>query len=115
MTKIAVIGTGISGLSAAYFLERLHDVTVYEKQARTGGHSRTVNVAYGDRTIPVDTGFIVFNQRNYPNLTALFRTLDVPIKKSDMTFALTVARRVAGMGCQGSQGNLRPATESPAP
>jgi predicted NAD/FAD-binding protein len=91
MSKIAVVGTGISGLSAAFFLGRLHDVTVYEKQARLGGHSRTVDVAYGDRRIAVDTGFIVFNERNYPNLTALFRTLDVPVKDSDMTFALTVA------------------------
>ncbi len=90
MKKIAVIGTGISGLSAAYFLNRAHDVTVYEKQTRPGGHSRTVDVRYGDRTIPVDTGFIVFNRRNYPNLTSLFRILDVPVKDSDMTFALTV-------------------------
>ncbi|MEI9930187.1 MAG: FAD-dependent oxidoreductase [Rhizomicrobium sp.] len=90
MRKIAIIGTGISGLSAAFFLDRLHNVTVYEKQSRLGGHSRTINVAYDGRTIPVDTGFIVFNQRNYPNLTALFRTLNVPIKNSDMTFALTV-------------------------
>jgi len=91
MKKIAVIGTGISGLSAAYFLNRAHDVTVYEKQTRPGGHSRTIDVDYGDRTISVDTGFIVFNRRNYPNLTALFRILDVPVKNSDMSFALTVA------------------------
>ncbi|HTT97406.1 MAG TPA: FAD-dependent oxidoreductase [Rhizomicrobium sp.] len=90
MKKIAIIGSGISGLSAAFFLDRRHEVTLYEKQARLGGHSRTVYVTYGDRTIPVDTGFIVFNKRNYPNLTSLFRTLDVPIKDSDMTFALTV-------------------------
>ena len=90
MEKIAIIGTGISGLSAAYFLSRHYDVTVYEKQPRLGGHSRTINVAHGDRTIPVDTGFIVFNERNYPNLTALFRHLEVPVKKSEMSFALTV-------------------------
>jgi len=90
MEKIAVIGTGIAGLSAAYLLNRSYDVTVYEKEARLGGHSRTVDVRHGDRTIAVDTGFIVFNQQNYPNLTALFRHLDVPVKNSDMSFALTV-------------------------
>ncbi len=90
MKKIAVIGTGISGLSAAFFLNRKHDVTVYEKQLRPGGHSRTVDIDYGGTEISVDTGFIVFNERNYPNLTALFRSLEIPIKNSDMTFALTV-------------------------
>lgn len=90
MTKIAVIGTGIAGLSAAWLLNRKYDVMVYEKQTRLGGHSRTVNAVYGDRTIPVDTGFIVYNERNYPNLAGLFRHLGVPIKKSDMSFALTV-------------------------
>ncbi|HVP85177.1 MAG TPA: FAD-dependent oxidoreductase [Rhizomicrobium sp.] len=90
MEKIAVIGTGIAGLSAAYLLNRSYEVTVYEKEARLGGHSRTVDVRHGDRTIAVDTGFIVFNEQNYPNLTALFRHLDVPVKKSDMSFALTV-------------------------
>jgi uncharacterized protein len=91
MNKIAIIGTGISGLSAAYLLQQRHAVTVYERQDRLGGHSRTLNVSYGDRKIAVDTGFIVFNERNYPNLTALFRHLGVPIKNSDMSFALTVA------------------------
>jgi predicted NAD/FAD-binding protein len=91
MSKIAIIGTGISGLSAAYLLRHRHAVTVYESQGRLGGHSRTLNVTYGDRRIAVDTGFIVFNERNYPNLSALFRQLGVPIKNSDMSFALTVA------------------------
>jgi predicted NAD/FAD-binding protein len=91
MSKIAIIGTGISGLSAAYLLRQRHAVTVYESAERLGGHSRTLNIAYGDRKFAVDTGFIVFNERNYPNLTALFRHLGVPIKNSDMSFALTVA------------------------
>jgi predicted NAD/FAD-binding protein len=91
MSRIAVIGTGISGLSAAYFLDRRHDVTVYEKEARLGGHSRTVEIVQDGRRIAVDTGFIVFNARNYPNLTALFRTLGVATRDSDMSFALTVA------------------------
>ena len=90
MGKIAVIGTGISGLSAGFLLHERHDITVYEKAARPGGHSRTVTVQYDGRAIPVDTGFIVFNERNYPNLTRLFRLLGVTIKNSDMSFGLTV-------------------------
>jgi predicted NAD/FAD-binding protein len=90
MAKIAIIGTGIAGLSASYHLNRYHDVTVYEKDSRVGGHTRTRLVNHGGRQIPVDTGFIVFNERNYPNLTALFRQLGVAVEKSDMSFALTV-------------------------
>ena len=90
MSKIAIIGSGISGLSAAYLLSRKHDVTLFEREPQTGGHSRTVTVRQGDRIIPVDTGFIVFNERNYPNLTALFRELFVPVKDSDMTYAMSV-------------------------
>ncbi len=89
MARIAIIGTGISGLTAAYLLNRHHDITVYEKDSRVGGHTRTLHVRHGDRTIPVDTGFIVYNERNYPNLTALFRRLGVKTQKSDMSFALT--------------------------
>lgn len=90
MAKVAIIGTGIAGLSAAYHLYKHHDITVYEKASRIGGHTRTLRVHHGDRTIAVDTGFIVFNERNYPNLVALFRELGVAVKKSDMSFALTV-------------------------
>ncbi|MDZ4865708.1 MAG: FAD-dependent oxidoreductase [Alphaproteobacteria bacterium] len=90
MSKIAIIGTGISGLAAAYLLHPRHDITVYEKAGRLGGHSRTVTVRQGDRIIPVDTGFIVFNERNYPNLTALLGQLRVAVKASDMTYALSV-------------------------
>jgi predicted NAD/FAD-binding protein len=90
MRRIAVIGTGISGLSAAYLLHPHNDITVYEKENRSGGHSRTVTVRHGDRDIPVDTGFIVFNERNYPHLTGMFRHLGVAVKDSDMTFGLTV-------------------------
>ncbi len=72
MAKIAVIGTGISGLAAAYLLHAHHDITVYEKADRPGGHSRTLTVRHGDRDIAVDTGFIVFNEANYPNLTGVF-------------------------------------------
>jgi len=89
MANIAVIGSGIAGLSAAYLLQEKHTVTLYEKEPRLGGHSRTITVTHGDRIIPVDTGFIVFNERNYPNLTALFARLGVRVKNSDMTYAFT--------------------------
>jgi uncharacterized protein len=90
MARIAIIGTGISGLGAAYLLHPHHQVTVYEKTGRIGGHSRTVTVNYDGVPVPVDTGFIVFNFRNYPHLTGLFRHLNVPIHESDMTFSATI-------------------------
>lgn len=90
MAKIAIIGTGISGLGAAYLLDRKHEITVYEKAARIGGHSRTVTVDYDGQAIAVDTGFIVFNEKNYPHLSAMFRHLRVPVHKSDMTFAASI-------------------------
>jgi uncharacterized protein len=88
--KIAVIGSGISGLSAAYLLSQHHDVTLFEKNDYLGGHTRTMiaRPAPGIE-IPVDTGFIVFNYRNYPLLAQLFAELDVPVHKSDMSFGLT--------------------------
>ncbi|CAN0566185.1 unnamed protein product, partial [Laminaria digitata] len=69
---IAVVGTGISGLSAAWLLSRNHTVTVFERAHWTGGHSNTVDVALDGQKTPVDTGFIVYNEDNYPNLVALF-------------------------------------------
>ncbi|MEQ9124614.1 MAG: FAD-dependent oxidoreductase [Alphaproteobacteria bacterium] len=86
--SIAVVGAGISGLGAAYALAGLHDVAVFEAEDRLGGHARTVFAGPG-RDIAVDTGFIVYNERNYPLLTSLFRELDVPTKASDMSFAAT--------------------------
>jgi predicted NAD/FAD-binding protein len=88
--KIAVIGTGISGMSAAWLLGRRHDVTVYERAGRLGGHSNTVTVACRRGTIPVDTGFIVYNEDTYPNLTALFRHLGTPTRPSDMSFSVSL-------------------------
>ncbi len=90
MARIAIIGTGISGLGAAYLLNPGHDITVYEKAPRLGGHSRTVTVEYDGKQMAVDTGFIVFNPRNYPNLTGLFAHLGVATHKSDMTFGTTI-------------------------
>lgn len=80
--KIAIIGTGISGLGAAYLLHKLHDVTVYEKNSYIGGHSRTIDVDLGGRKTPLDTGFIVFNNWNYPNLMGLFTHLGVAYEKT---------------------------------
>ena len=88
--KIAIIGTGISGLGAAYLLHPYHDLTVYEKNTYIGGHTRTIEVPTGDKKTPVDTGFIVFNNWNYPNLMGLFKELDVPYQKSDMSFGVSI-------------------------
>ncbi|MGH8377478.1 MAG: NAD(P)/FAD-dependent oxidoreductase, partial [Gammaproteobacteria bacterium] len=88
--RIAVIGTGISGLSAAWLLHRHAEVTVYEQNAYAGGHTNTVDAPDTDGPLPVDTGFIVFNERNYPNLTRLFRLLGVKSHASDMSFAASI-------------------------
>jgi hypothetical protein len=87
--RIAVIGGGISGMGAAYHLSTSHAVTLFEAEARLGGHARTV-VAGRNGDQPVDTGFIVFNYANYPKLTKLFADLDVPVAKSDMSFAASI-------------------------
>lgn len=88
--KIAIVGSGISGLSTAWLLSQRHDVTVFETNEWLGGHSNTRIVKTPDGPVPVDTGFIVYNQQNYPNLTALFDYLDVPSSQSSMTFAFSV-------------------------
>lgn len=83
---IAVVGSGISGLSAAWLLSKRHRVTLFEASDRLGGHSNTVMAA----GVPVDTGFIVFNQSTYPNLTALLHHLDVPTRETIMSFAVSL-------------------------
>ncbi|WP_010137263.1 NAD(P)/FAD-dependent oxidoreductase [Oceanicola sp. S124] len=87
--RIAVIGGGISGMAAAWRLSPQHRVTLIEAAPRLGGHARTV-VAGRNGDQPVDTGFIVFNYANYPHLTAMFRDLDVPVERSDMSFGATI-------------------------
>ncbi len=86
--NIAVIGSGVSGLGAAWALSERHNVTLIERDQRLGGHARTIDVSMGDRMIPVDAGFIVFNHRNYPNLTNLLATLGVETEATDMSFSI---------------------------
>ena len=90
--KIAVIGSGISGLSAAHFLSKKYQVDLFEKEDYFGGHSYTVKVPTKNlnELISIDLGFIVFNKVNYPNLTKLFSKLQVPYEKSNMSFSVTV-------------------------
>ncbi len=87
--RIAVIGSGISGNSAAWALSSSHDVILYEKRLRPGGHSATEDIDYDGARICVDTGFIVYNELNYPNFTELLDHLGVATEASDMSFALS--------------------------
>lgn len=88
--RIAVIGAGIAGLGAAWALSRRHAVTLYEQAERCGGHANTVEIELDGRPLAVDTGFIVYNARNYPHLVALFDHLAVPTAPSDMSFAVSL-------------------------
>jgi len=105
--RIAIVGTGISGMAAAWLLAGRHDVTVYERDGRVGGHSHTVLADLGGDSVPVDTGFIVYNERTYPNLTALFAHLDVPTAPSSMSFSVSLDDgRFEYAGGNGLQGLL---------
>ena len=88
--KIAVIGSGISGLSVAYYLSKKFKVDLYEKEDHFGGHSYTYDIKDKQKTLPVDLGFIVFNELTYPNLINFFQELKVPYEKSNMSFAVSV-------------------------
>ncbi len=89
-SRIAVVGAGVSGLGAAWALREAHDVALYEKQERIGGHANTVTVDYDGAEIAVDTGFIVYNTLNYPNLTQLFAHLGVETFGTDMSFGFSL-------------------------
>ncbi|MFM7341381.1 MAG: FAD-dependent oxidoreductase, partial [Betaproteobacteria bacterium] len=95
--RVAVVGSGIAGLAAAYRLRGRASVTLFEAGDYFGGHTHTVDVtlptAQGLRTHGVDTGFLVFNERTYPQLIALFKELEVPVARSDMSFSVQAPAR----------------------
>ena len=88
--KLAIIGSGISGLSAAYYLSKNHKVDLFEKEDHFGGHSHTIDIKIQDNVIPVDIGFIVFNKKTYPNLINFFEENNIAIEKSNMSFSVSV-------------------------
>jgi len=90
--KIAVVGSGISGLSAAYYLSKKHKVDLFEKENQFGGHANTIKVIYDNKKeVEVDIGFMVFNQKTYPKLINFFSENKIAIEKSDMSFSITVS------------------------
>lgn len=101
--RIAVIGSGIAGLGAAHMLNQQHHVTLYEADDRAGGHANTVPVTLDGQTWPVDTGFLVLNERTYPRLLALFSELDIDLAASDMSFSASL--RPSGVEWSGSNLN----------
>lgn len=86
--RIAVIGSGVSGLTAAYLLRDVHRVTVFESEARLGGHAHTHDVVSGQETFGVDSGFIVHNDRTYPYLRRLFAELEVDVHPTEMSMSI---------------------------
>lgn len=88
--RIAVVGGGISGLACGWMLSRQHEVTLFEASHYLGGHTNTLDITLDGLTYPVDTGFLVFNDRTYPNLMALFSELDIPIHDSEMSFSVSI-------------------------
>jgi uncharacterized protein len=86
--RVAIIGSGVAGMVAAYHLSREHDITVYESGNYAGGHTHTVDVEHSGRRIPIDTGFIVYNDWTYPNFSALLDELRVPWQPSHMSFSV---------------------------
>ena len=88
--KIAVIGSGISGLASAFYLSKKYKVDLFEQDDHFGGHAFTYDIKNQNETVPVDLGFIVFNELTYPNLINLFKELSVPFEKSDMSFSVSI-------------------------
>ena len=102
--KIAVIGSGISGLSAAYYLSKNHKVDLFEKNNHFGGHSHTVEIKKNGEVTPVDIGFIVFNELTYGNLIKFFKELEVDYEPSNMSFAVSISNtsiEYSGSGLKG--------------
>lgn len=85
---MAIIGSGIAGMSAAYFLRHDFDLELFEKNDYIGGHTNTIEVNDGEKISPMDTGFMVFNEKTYPNLLKLFSELEVPYENTDMSFSV---------------------------
>src|SRR3954447_7726679 len=104
MKRIAVIGTGISGLAAGYLLSRRHQVDLFEQERRLGGHTNTVLVDGPTGTVALDTGFLVHNDRTYPNLVRLFAELGVATRYSDMSFAVSCRRSGLEYSSRGADG-----------
>jgi uncharacterized protein len=88
MGSVAIVGTGIAGMAAGYFLRNAHDVTFYEKNSYAGGHTNTVLIDEDVRPVPIDTGFMVYNEATYPNLVRLFKELGVPVQPTSMSFSV---------------------------
>ena len=99
--KIAVIGSGISGLSVAYYLSKKYKVDLFEKDDHFGGHSYTYDIKLQNKTIPVDLGFIVFNELTYPNLINCFKEVRIPFEKSDMSFSVSIQDNQVEYGGRG--------------
>lgn len=102
--SIAIIGSGITGISAAWLLHKKYDVTLFEKNNYLGGHTHTHDVTENDKELAIDTGFIVYNEKNYPNLVGLFNHLDVKTEATDMSFAFSLNQgeiEYAGTGLVG--------------
>ena len=91
MKRIAVIGAGIAGMTAAYLLSRRHAVSLFEREPRLGGHTHTIRVPSADGEVALDTGFLVHNDHTYPNLVRLFAELKVATRPSDMSFSVTLS------------------------
>jgi predicted NAD/FAD-binding protein len=104
MRTVAVIGAGISGLAVAYLLSRRHRVHLFEKEARLGGHTNTVLVSTPTGSVPLDTGFLVHNDRTYPNLVRLFGELEVATRGSDMSFSVSCQRSGLEYSSRGANG-----------
>src|ERR1700678_2296828 len=89
MTTLAIVGAGVAGLGCAHFLHSRYDLTIFEQNDYPGGHTNTITMEEEGRTVPIDTGFMVYNEVTYPNLTRLFRELDVKTKPTTMSFSVS--------------------------